>query len=145
MQGPNALSHLLTFGGHAVAAAAALKNIEIIQREGLVERAAEMGQYLLAGLRALVDSHPTVGDARGLGLLCAIELVKDKTTKEKWARDSDFIKRLHALVNDRRLLTRVWEILHIAPPLVVTRAEIDQILTILDESLAQVEQEFGLR
>lgn len=144
-QGPNALSHLLTFGGQAVAAAAALKNIEIMQREGLVERAAEMGAYLLDGLRGLVDTHPTVGDARGLGLLCAIELVKDKTTKEKWARDSDFIKRLHALVNERRMLTRVWEILHIAPPLVVTRSEIDQILTILDESIGQVEWEFGLR
>ncbi len=143
MQGPNALSHLLTFGGQAVAAAAALKNIEIIGREGLIERSAEQGAYLMAGLRTLVDTHPTVGDARGLGLLCAIELVKDKTTKEKWARDSDFIKRLHGLVNDRRLLTRVWEILHIAPPLIVTQSEIDQIITILDESLTQVEKEFG--
>jgi adenosylmethionine-8-amino-7-oxononanoate aminotransferase len=145
MQGTNALSHLLTFGGQAVAAAAALKNIEIIEREGLVARGAEMGTYLLAGLQMLVDTHPTVGDARGLGLLCAIELVKDKGTKEKWARDSDFIKRLHQLVSERRMLTRVWEILHIAPPLVVTHAEVDQIVGILDNCLTQVEQEFGLR
>lgn len=144
MQGSNVFSHLLTFGGHAVAAAAAIKNIEIMQREGLVERAAEMGAYLLAGLRQLATTHPTVGDARGLGLLCAIELVKDKGTKEKWARDSDFIKRLHYLVTERRILTRVWEILHIAPPLVVTRDEIDQIVTTLDQCLTQVESEFGL-
>lgn len=142
-QGPAVLSHLLTFGGQAVAAVAALKNIEIIQREGLVERAAEMGRYLLEGLQNLVAIHPTVGDARGLGLLCALELVKDKTSKEKWARDSDFIKRLHQLVNERHMLTRVWEILHIAPPLVITKAEVDQILTILDESIGQVEREFG--
>ena len=145
MEGANIFSHLLTFGGQAVAAAAALKNIEIIQREGLVERAAVMGDYLLAGLRQLAAAHPTVGEARGLGLLCAIELVKDKTTKEKWARDSDYLKRLNQLINERRLLTRVWEILHIAPPLVVTHAEIDRIITILDESLTVAEGEFGLR
>ena len=145
MEGANVFSHLLTFGGQAVAAAAALKNIEIIQREGLVERAAVMGDYLLAGLRQLAAAHPTVGEARGLGLLCAIELVKDKTTKEKWARDSDYLKRLNQLINERRLLTRVWEILHIAPPLVVTHAEIDRIITILDESLTVAEGEFGLR
>jgi adenosylmethionine-8-amino-7-oxononanoate aminotransferase len=139
----NTVSHLLTFGGQAVAAAAALKNIEIIGREGLVERSAELGAYLLAGLRTLADNHPTVGDARGLGLLCALEMVKDKGTKEKWARDSDFIKRLGQLVNERHMLTRVWELLHIAPPLVVTREEIDRIVAILDESIGIAEREHG--
>lgn len=143
-QGSHVLSHLLTFGGQAVAAAAALKNIEIMHREGLVERAAELGPYLLAGLQGLVESHPTVGDARGLGLFCAIELVKDKTSKEKWGRDSDFIKRLNHLIAERRLLTRVWDILHLAPPLVVTYAELDRMLAIVDESLTQVEREFGV-
>jgi adenosylmethionine-8-amino-7-oxononanoate aminotransferase len=89
-----------------------------------------------------IRAAPSVGDARGLGLLCALELVKDKASKEKWARDSDFIKRLHQLVNERHMLTRVWEILHIAPPLVITKAEVDQILTILDESIGQAEREF---
>jgi adenosylmethionine-8-amino-7-oxononanoate aminotransferase len=140
----NTVNHLLTFGGQAVAAAAALKNIEIIEREGLVQRSAESGAYLLAGLRTLMETHPTVGDARGLGLLCAIELVKNKETKEKWARDSDFIKRMHELVMERRMLTRVWELLHIAPPLVVTRDEIDRIIAILDDSLGIAEREFGL-
>jgi adenosylmethionine-8-amino-7-oxononanoate aminotransferase len=140
----NTISHLLTFGGQAVAAAAALKNIEIIEREGLPQRAAELGDYLLAGLRDLVDRHPTVGDARGLGLLCALELVRDKGTREKWARDSDFIKRVHQLAVERRLLTRVWELLHIAPPLVVTREEIDRIVAILDESIGIAEREAGL-
>jgi adenosylmethionine-8-amino-7-oxononanoate aminotransferase len=140
----NTISHLLTFGGQAVAAAAALANIAIIEREGLVDRSAELGAYLLTGLRSLVERHPTVGDARGLGLLCAIELVRDKETKEKWARDSDFIKRVGELVLERRMLTRVWELLHIAPPLVVTREEIDRIIAILDESIGIAEREFGL-
>jgi adenosylmethionine-8-amino-7-oxononanoate aminotransferase len=94
-------------------------------------------------LNWLRDNHPTVGDARGIGLLCAIELVKDKGTKEKWARDSDFIKRVGQLVNERRMLTRVWELLHIAPPLVITHAEIDRIVAILDESIGITEKEFG--
>ena len=140
----NTVNHLLTFGGQAVAAAAALKNIEIIEREGLVEEAAKKGPYLLDGLRMLRDKHPTVGDARGLGLLCAIELVKSKETKEKWARDSAFIKRMHQLVTERRMLTRVWELLHIAPPLVVTYEELDRIIAILDDSLSVAEREFGL-
>lgn len=139
----NTVSHLLTFGGQAVAAAAAIKNIEIMARERLPERAAEYGPYLLAGLNSLKDKHPTVGDVRGLGLLCALELVKDKATKEKWARDSAFIQRMHALVTERRMLTRVWELLHIAPPLIVTREEIDRIVAILDDSLTIAEREFG--
>ncbi len=142
-EGEHTLNHLLTYGGQAVAAAAALKNIEIIRREGLVERAAELGPYLLDGLRSLAAAHPTVGDARGIGLLGAIELVRDKETKEKWARDSAFTKRLTELVNERGLLTRVWEIVHVAPPLVVTREELDRIIAILDDSLTVAEREFN--
>lgn len=143
MQGENALSHLLTFGGQAVAAAAALKNIEILHREALPQRSAEMGAYLLQSLQQLADNHPTVGDARGLGLYCALELVKDKATKEKMERDSPFVKRLNKEIAERRLLTRVWNIVHIAPPLVVTKEEIDRIVTILDESIAIAEAEYG--
>ena len=143
-EGENTLSHLLTFGGQAVACAAALENIAIIRREGLVERAAELGPYLLAGLQSLVDNHPSAGDARGLGLLCAIELVKDKGTKEKWPKDSAFTRRLGELVAERRLLARVWDILHVAPALVVTEEEIDRIIAILDDSLGIAEREFGM-
>jgi adenosylmethionine-8-amino-7-oxononanoate aminotransferase len=143
-QGDNALNHLLTFGGQAVAAAAALKNIEIFEREKLVERSAELGEYLLAGLRTLVDRHPTVGDARGLGLLCAIELVKSKETKEKWGMGHAYLKRLNELVNERRLLSRVWDVVHVAPPLVADRAVIDRIVAILDDSLTIAEREFAV-
>ena len=140
----NILTHLLTFGGQAVATAAALKNIEIMHREKLVERAAEMGPYLMAGLQKLVDEHPSAGDARGVGLLTAIELVQNKETKEKWTKESKYIKRVNELLNERRLLARVWEVIHVAPPLVVTHEEIDRILSILDESLTIAEREFGV-
>jgi len=140
----NTMNHLLTFGGQAVAAAAAIKNIEIMKRENLVENAAVMGEYLLKGLNSLVTNHPTVGDARGLGLLCAIELVKDKATKEKWGMGSPFTKRINELVTERGLLSRVWDVIHIAPPLVVNREEIDRIVAILDESIGIAEKEFAV-
>jgi adenosylmethionine-8-amino-7-oxononanoate aminotransferase len=143
MSEKNTVSHLLTFGGQAVAAAAALKNIEIIGREGLVERAAVMGEYLLKGLTSLKDTHPCVGDVRGLGMLCCLEMVKDRESRVKWARDSSFITRLAELVTERRMLTRVWELLHVAPPLVATHEEIDQIVAILDESIGIAEREHG--
>jgi len=140
----NTMNHLLTFGGQAVAAAAALKNIEIMQREGLVENAAAVGPYLLDGLKSLVANHPTVGDARGLGLLCAIEMVKDKETKEKWGMGSPFTRRINDLVQERGFLARVWDVVHVAPPLVVTREQIDTIIAILDESIGIAEREFGV-
>ena len=140
----NTMNHLLTFGGQAVAAAAALKNIEIMQREGLVENAAAVGPYLLDGLKSLVANHPTVGDARGLGLLCAIEMVKDKETKEKWGMGSPFTRRINDLVQERGFLARVWDVVHVAPPLVVTREQLDTIIAILDESIGIAEREFGV-
>jgi adenosylmethionine-8-amino-7-oxononanoate aminotransferase len=135
------IGHLLTFGGHAVAAAAANKNIEILFREGLVERSAEQGAYLLEQLQHL-RAHPTVGDVRGIGLMCAIDLVKSKETKENWGVRHPFTKRLGEAVHGRGLLTRVWNAMHFAPPLVVTREEIDRMVTITDEALTEVEGEF---
>jgi adenosylmethionine-8-amino-7-oxononanoate aminotransferase len=76
-----ALAHLLTFGGQAVSGAAALKNIEILQRGELARRSARNGTYLLELLQSL-RPHPTVGDVRGLGLKCAVELVQNTTSKE---------------------------------------------------------------
>jgi len=139
----NAINHLLTFGGHAVAASAASKNIEIMQREHLVERSAEMGRYLLRladGLR----KHPTVGDVRGgSGLLCAIELVRNKETKEPWGTEHPFIKGLGFLTQERGLITRVWDVLHLAPPLVITEAEVEQMIEIVDGCLTEMEDEFA--
>jgi len=137
-----ALGHLLTFGGQAVAAAASLKNIEIIQREGLVQQSAEKGAYLLEQLNKL-RSHPTVGDVRGLGLMCGVEVVRNKETKAKWGRDSQFLKRLDQLMNEKGMVTRVWDIVHFAPPLVVTYEEIDRMVQIFDEALTEVENEFA--
>jgi adenosylmethionine-8-amino-7-oxononanoate aminotransferase len=139
------LAHLLTFGGHAVACAVALGNIEILLREGLVENSARMGEHLLAGLRRLVDVHPSAGQARGKGLMCALDLVRDKDGREPWGKDSPFCVRLTQLLAERGMLVRILGDLLLAPPLVVTRAQLDEMLTIVDDSLTDVEREFGLR
>ncbi len=136
-----ALGHLLTFGGQAVATAAALKNLEIIEREGLVKQSAEKGAYLLEKLNGL-RSHPTVGDVRGLGLFCGVELVQNTATKAKWGKESQFVKKVDARINQKGMLTRTWDILHIAPPLVTTYEELDRIVAIVDESLTETEAEY---
>ena len=137
-----AMGHLLTFGGHAVCAVAALTNIQIFEDEDLVARGAESGVYMKERLQELL-AHPTVGDARGVGLLQAIELVKNKETKEPFPKTHPFAKALNAKLADRGLITRVRDTMHFAPPLVVTKDEIDRMVTIADESLTEVENEFA--
>jgi adenosylmethionine-8-amino-7-oxononanoate aminotransferase len=136
------IGHLLTFGGHAVATAAANKNLEILFREDLVSRSAEQGAYLLSQLEQL-RSHPTVGDVRGIGLMTCVELVKGPESKEAWGTRHPFIKTLGETVHGKGLLTRVWNQLHVSPPLVITREEIDRMVAIIDESLTEVEGQFA--
>ncbi len=102
-----------------------------------------MGRYLLKladGLRR----HPTVGDVRGgLGLLCAIDLVRNKETKQAWGTEHPFIKGLALRTQERGLITRVWDVLHLAPPLVVTEREVEQAVDIVDGCLTEMEREFA--
>jgi adenosylmethionine-8-amino-7-oxononanoate aminotransferase len=142
------LAHLLTFGGQAVSCAAALANLEILRREDLVRRSAEHGAYLLEQLQHL-RSHPTVGDVRGIGLLCAVELVQNKDTKEPFgwgpaAAAHPFSRRLVAALDERGVFGRVFMSIQLSPPLVVTRDEIDRLVSVIDESLTVTEREFGL-
>jgi adenosylmethionine-8-amino-7-oxononanoate aminotransferase len=140
-QSATPMGHLLTFGGHPVAAAAAVKNLEIFDDEKLVERGAETGTYLGARLEEL-RAHPTVGDVRGVGMVWGVELVTSKSDKGKWGRDHGFIKRVNELIAERGLITRLWDVLHFAPPLVTTRAEVDAMVGIADEALTIAEKEF---
>jgi adenosylmethionine-8-amino-7-oxononanoate aminotransferase len=138
------LAHLLTFGGQSVACAAALANIAILQRENLVQNAATMGAYLLEQLHGL-QHHPTVGDIRGIGLLTAVELVKERHSKEKFAMESEEVQTLNTLLTDRGLLTRATHIIFLAPPLCITRAEVERVVEIIDSSLTAFEQQYGYR
>jgi adenosylmethionine-8-amino-7-oxononanoate aminotransferase len=139
----HAINHLLTFGGNAVAAAAASRNIEILEEEQLAARSAELGRYLLELAEGLRE-HPTVGDVRGgMGLLAAIDFVKSKQTREPWPIDHPFIKGLALRTQELGLVTRVWDVLHLAPPLVITRDELERMIAIVDECLTEMEREFA--
>lgn len=139
------LAHLLTFGSQAVACAAALANIAILQREHLVEHAATMGAYLLEQLRGLQAQHPLIGDVRGIGLLAAVELVKDRPGNTPFAPESAEVAMLNALLLEKGLLTRATHIIMLSPPLCITRAEVDRIVEIIDSSLTTVEHHYGYR
>ena len=120
--------HGYTYSGHAAACAVALKNLEILEREGLVENSRVMGERLKGGLSKLLDFN-IVGDVRGRGLLCGVEIVKDKATREP-----DLAKALeiYNLCLARGLRTRnVGNVLAFSPPLSITAEEVDLIVDIL--------------
>ena len=137
--------HVFTFAGHPVAAAVALKSIEIIEAEGLVENAAASGEYLMESLSTLTGDHPIVGDVRGLGLLCGIELVSDRTTKAGFGPDVALADRLTAKFSERGLILPVrGNVIPITPPLTITRSDIDEIMHAIDLALWEIEGELGV-
>jgi adenosylmethionine-8-amino-7-oxononanoate aminotransferase len=128
-----------TYGGHPVAAAVALRNIEIMESEKLTDRAAETGAYLLDGLRGLMK-HKAVGDVRGKGLLIGVELVKDRAAKEPVDAATitsivDFCKDHGVIVGRAGGGRRYGNTITLCPPLVITRAECDRIVDTLDRAL----------
>src|SRR3984885_1887548 len=132
-----------TYGGHPVAAAVALRNIEILEAERLADRAADTGAYLLDGLRGLM-SHKIIGDVRGKGLLIGVELVKDRATKEQL--DASQIGGVVDFCRDHGLIVgrggggrRNGTTITLCPPLVITRAECDRIVETLDRALGALD------
>lgn len=135
-----ALRHVFSFGGHPPSCMAALKNIEIIEREGLVENARVMGERLMDGLETL-RSHPIVGDVRGLGLLAGIELVADRKTRAPISGED--ARKISRYLKEEGVLTRVWSVLCLAPPLCVTREQVDWLVGVVDRVLHRFEKESG--
>ena len=138
-----AFRHVITFGGHPVASAAALKNIEIMERERMVENSAAMGTYLLDGLKELKEKHQIIGDVRGLGLMCGMELVKDRKTKESFPPEADLAARLTQGFSDNGVLLRGGDAMNIMPPLCVTAGEIDDILLVMDRVFEATSKDLG--
>jgi adenosylmethionine-8-amino-7-oxononanoate aminotransferase len=139
-----AFRHVITFGGHPVAAAASLRNIQIMEDEGLVENAARMGRYLLDGLEELKEKHSIIGDVRGLGLLCGLEIVKDRETKEYFPADAELGARLTQGFAESGVLLRGGDAMNVAPPLCVTAGEIDDIVTAMDKAFEKTSRDLGV-
>jgi len=136
-------NHGFTYSGHPVAAAVALENIRILREERIVERVkAETAPYLQKRLRELSD-HPLVGEVRGVGLLGAIEMVKDKATRERYTgKGAGMICRTFCFENGL-IMRAVGDTMIIAPPLVISFAEIDELIEkarkCLDLTLAELQ------
>ena len=139
------LRHVLTSSGHPVSAAASLANIEIIESEGLVENSAAVGAYCKELLEGMMGDHPSIGDVRGLGLLMAVELVKDRETKAPFDPEDRIVDRLNESFKRNGLILRVaGPVIHIGPPLCITKSEVDEIIHALDLSLWELEGDLGM-
>ncbi len=126
-----AFAHGYTYSAHPIGAAAALANLDIVEREDLTGRARDSGAYLQARLRETFADHPLVGEVRGVGLLAAVEFVADRRRKVRLDPNLKVGGRVAAACLDERLIARAMphgDILGFAPPLVITRAEVDGVV-----------------
>ena len=138
LQTEDKFMHGFTNSGHPTACAVALRNLQIIEEEGLVENAAALGERLQAGLRTLLDEDG-VGEVRGLGLIAGVELVADKEKRRPFSIEMSVGPRLVAACKDRGLISRnLADSYLLAPPLVTTPEQIDRIVAILRESIREV-------
>jgi 4-aminobutyrate aminotransferase len=132
--------HLSTFGGNPVSCAAALANIEFMERENLSTRAADLGEYTMSKLRSLQREHRVIGEVRGLGLMIGVELVRDEKLTPA-AAEAESVR--DALLR-HRVLVGVGgvngNVIRFQPPLVITRQQIDQALAAFATALAEVAQ-----
>ncbi len=133
--------HGFTYSGHPTACAVGLRNLQILEDEHLVERAAERGAYLLQRLQEL-RSHEIVGDVRGLGLVAAIELVRDRATKELFEASAGAARRVWLAALEEGVIVRplTGDVLAMSPPFVITNEQIDRIVSVLDRAITRVEK-----
>ncbi|MBF6066341.1 aspartate aminotransferase family protein [Nocardia terpenica] len=131
----------LTYSGHPLATAAAVATMTAMTEEGIVENAADIGARVLGpGLRGLAERHPSIGEVRGLGVFWALDLVRDRTTREPLAPyggTSPAMTEVVAACRAAGLLLFVnFNRLHVVPPCTVTESEAKEGLAILDEALS---------
>lgn len=135
------ISASTSYGGNPMACAAALASIEVIEEEDLCRRAMELGDFLLARMREMMDRHPLIGDVRGIGCLLGLELVKDRSTREPADEEG-------RLVYQRAFAKGLaWvpagNVLRLSPPVVMQKELAEKALRIIEESIDEVEREFG--
>jgi len=129
-------AHASTFGGNPVSAAAALATIKLL-KDGLVKNAEVVGEHLIGRLRELQQKHAIIGDVRGRGLMIGIELVRDRTTKERAIEERNRIVQ-EMFKRGVLILGAGRNAIRFAPPLVLTKDQADTIVRIFDESLTAI-------
>jgi len=135
------ISASTSYGGNPMACAAALASLEVIEEEDLLQRSAQLGDFILARLREIQTRHPIVGDVRGKGCLLAIELVKDRATKEPFTEAG-------AQVYQRAFRKGLaWvpagHILRLSPPVIMQQEIAAKALATIEEAIAETEHDLG--
>ena len=131
--------HAYTYSAHPVGCAVALRTLQVIKQEGFPDQAAEKGQYLIDALHAALANHPHVGNIRGKGLMCGVELVQDKATKQSFPSVEKIGQRIQRHAIDNGLFSRVkGDSYLLAPPIVITTEQLDRCVEILETSIKAV-------
>jgi putrescine aminotransferase len=139
------LVHGYTYSGHPVACAVALKNLEVIERDGLVPRVkSEIGPYLLRRLKETFDGHPIVGEVRAQGLLAAIELVRDKAERKFFPDPGNIGTHCRNYCFADGLVSRaIRDTMVLAPPLTISESEIEEIIAKLKSAIDRTAKDLG--
>ena len=136
---PAVWMHSYTYSAHPVGCAVALRTLRIIDEEDFPGQAADKGAALLARLRSALADHPHVGEVRGQGLMCGVELVQDKATKAEFPPQEKIGTRVLAEALERGLFSRVrGDVFLLAPPIITTHAQLDRAVEILAKSVRAV-------
>ena len=131
--------HAYTYSSHPVGCAVALAMLDIIEQEDFVGQAEQKGKRLLVKLKEGLSGHPNVGDIRGLGMMCAVEYVQDRDTREPFDAKENVGARIHGETVSRGMFSRIrGDVYMMAPPIVTEESTIDEIAEILAESTQAV-------
>ena len=140
----------LTYSAHPVSCAAALETLKIYEDDNLIENAITMGKYVDSRIEELKKKHPSIGDWRNQGLLGCIELVKNRKTKEPMAPfnakpdEMTVMNKVAAKIKELGMYTFVrWSFIFIAPPLCVTKQQIDEGLEIISQAISIADEYAG--
>jgi len=133
-----------TFGAHPVACAVALRNLEIIEREHLVENSSKVGDYLGEQLKEMQSRHKIVSSVRGVGLMRVIDMKKDPASGKEFTPDDDLSHIVPKFLRDHGLLSRGGASIQVAPPLVINREEVDELVDALDQTVSDIERHFSI-
>ena len=137
MAADKALGHY-THEKNPVACAAGLATLAVIEEEKLVEHARELGNYARRRLEALTARHPLIGDVRGLGLLLGVELLRDRSTLTRATDEAEQVM-YGALSRGLNFKVTMGNILTLTPALIISQAEMDLAVAILDEAIGEAE------
>jgi|SRR5690625_771748 len=143
------LFHGFTYSGHPTATKVALKNIEIIEKENLVENSRKMGEELFKGFQEIKSHLNIIGNVRTLGLLGAIELVKDPETNERFSPGLKVSVRVIEALHERGVICRAvsydgTDIICFAPPLIITKEQVDTLIERLEDAVAHVQKDLNV-